>query len=57
MSSDSVEELFAKLQIKENRLDVLNGIKTHLSDVAPNDENLSAKMTSLLDSIDESDNR
>lgn len=57
MSSESVEELFAKLEIQENRLDVLNGIKTHLSNVAPNDENLFAKLTSLLDSIDECDNR
>lgn len=57
MSVDLAEELLAKLQIKENRLDVLNEIKTHLSNVAPNDVNISAKFLSLLDSIDECGSR
>lgn len=57
MSEDLAKELLAKLQLKENRLDVLNEIKTHLSNVAPNDVNVSAKFLSLLDSIDECGNR
>lgn len=57
MSVDLAEELLAKLQIKENRLDVLNEIKTHLSNVAPNDVNISAKFLSLLDSIDDCGSR
>lgn len=57
MSEDWCIEQFAKLQIKEQRLDTLNEIRTQLSNVGPNEVSISAKFLALLDSIDDYNDR
>lgn len=57
MSEEWCIEQFAKLQIKEQRLDTLNEIRTQLSTVGPNEVSISAKFLALLDSIDDYDDR
>lgn len=53
MSEEWCIEQLAKLQIKEHRLDTLNEIIAQLSNIGPNEVNVSAQFLSLLDSIDE----
>lgn len=53
MSEDWCIEQLAKLRIKDQRLDTLNGIRAQLSNIGPNEVNVSAKFLSLLDSIDD----
>lgn len=57
MSEDWCIEQFAKLQIKEQRLDTLNEIRSQLSNVGPNEVGISAKFLALLDSIDDYNDR
>lgn len=57
MSEDWCIEQLAKLQIKEQRLDTLNEIRSQMSNIGPNEVTVSAKFLSLLDSIDDCSDR
>lgn len=57
MSEEWCIEQLARLQIKEHRLDALNEIRAQLNNVGPNEVSVSAKFLSLLDSIDDCNDR
>lgn len=53
MSEEWCVEQLAKLQIKEQRLSTLNEIKTHLTNLPSSETTISAKLLTLLDSVDD----
>lgn len=53
MSEEWCVEQLAKLQIKESRLTTLNDIKAHLINLPANETTISAKLLTLLDSVDD----
>lgn len=53
MSEDWCAEQFAKLDIKERRLDTLNEIRSHLKNVVPDRAPSLPKFLTLLDSIED----
>lgn len=57
MSEEWCLEQLAKLQIKESRLATLNEIKTHLTNLPAHETTISAKLLTLLDSVDDCPDR